>query len=156
MAKFYCIYQIVWMWYSVSLNRYPTDVTDVCMDESAVSSDPIVAFLLDEVVVKDWCKRMFRIIVAELHKICILTIWNRFLTSTLICFAFFDFILDNLTIQEMKEALSSLLRYSVKLAGISNVLEVLESSFKGSLSAQFHDLHQLQECVIKTKQVWFN
>lgn len=103
-------------------------VTDVCMDESAVSSDPIVAFLLDEVVVKDWCKRIFRIIVAELHKIY------------------------NLTIQEMKEALSSLLRYSVKLAGISNVLEVLESSFKGSLSAQFHDLHQLQECVIKTKQ----
>ncbi|KAK1364469.1 RING-type domain-containing protein [Heracleum sosnowskyi] len=27
-------------------------VTDVCMDESVVSSDPIVAFLLDEVVVK--------------------------------------------------------------------------------------------------------
>ncbi|WOH06835.1 hypothetical protein DCAR_0626264 [Daucus carota subsp. sativus] len=103
-------------------------VTDVCMDESAVSSDPIVAFLLDEVVVKDWCKRIFRIIVAELHKIY------------------------SLSVQEMEEALSSLFRYSVKLSGISNVLDVLESSFKGSLSAQFHDLHQLQECVLKTKQ----
>jgi E3 ubiquitin-protein ligase HOS1 len=42
-----------------SLNINLTDVTDVCMDESAVSSDPVIAFLLDEVVVKDWCKRTF-------------------------------------------------------------------------------------------------
>lgn len=49
-----------------------TDVTDVCMDESAVSSDPVTAFLLDEVVVKDWCKRTFSNIVAELRGICIL------------------------------------------------------------------------------------
>lgn len=49
--------------------------------------------------------------------------------------------------------LSALLRFLVKLAGISNVLEVLESAFKGSLSAQFHDLHHLQESVLKTKQV---
>jgi E3 ubiquitin-protein ligase HOS1 len=49
-----------------------TDVTDVCMDESAVSSDPVIAFLLDEVVVKDWCKRTFKNIIAELQGICIL------------------------------------------------------------------------------------
>jgi E3 ubiquitin-protein ligase HOS1 len=32
------------------------------------------------------------------------------------------------------------------------VLEVLESSFKGTLSAQLHDLHHLQESILKTKQ----
>lgn len=49
-----------------------SDVTDVCMDESAVSSDPILAFLLDEVVVKDWCKRTFENIIEDLRGICIL------------------------------------------------------------------------------------
>lgn len=56
----------------VFLNRLLTDVTYVCMDESAVSSDPVTAFLLDEVVVKDWCKRTFQSILEELQKICIL------------------------------------------------------------------------------------
>lgn len=59
---------------SVFLDEWQTDVTDVCMDESAVSSDPIVAFLLDEVVIKDWCKRTFKTIIAELQRICILNI----------------------------------------------------------------------------------
>lgn len=103
-------------------------VTDVCMDESAVSSDPVIAFLLDEVVVKDWCKRTFGSIITELQGIY------------------------NLDVAEMKNKLSTLLKYSVQLAGISNVLEVLESSFKGSLSAQLHDLHFLQESILKTKQ----
>ncbi|GMH06921.1 hypothetical protein Nepgr_008761 [Nepenthes gracilis] len=31
-------------------------VTNVCMDESDVTSDPVIAFLLDKVVVKDWRK----------------------------------------------------------------------------------------------------
>lgn len=56
----------------VLFDRSSTDVTDVCMDESAVSSDPVTAFLLDEVVVKDWCKRTFNNILAELRGICIL------------------------------------------------------------------------------------
>ncbi|KAK9284920.1 hypothetical protein L1049_024101 [Liquidambar formosana] len=103
-------------------------VTDVCMDESAVSSDPVIAFLLDEVVVKDWCKRTFRNIVTELQ------------------------VIYNLEIKEMKKKLSLLLKFSAQLAGIANVLEVLESSFKGSLSAQLHDLHHLQESLLKTKQ----
>ncbi|KAM7525513.1 hypothetical protein LguiA_015415 [Lonicera macranthoides] len=103
-------------------------VTDVCMDESAVSSDPSVAILLDEVVVKDWCKRSFRNIITELQGIY------------------------NLTVQMMNTKLSSFLKLSVRLAGLSNVLEVLESSLKGSLSAQLQDLHRLQESVLKTKQ----
>lgn len=49
-----------------------TDVTDVCMDETAVSSDPVIAFLLDEKVVKDWCKRAFKNILTQLQAICIL------------------------------------------------------------------------------------
>ncbi|MED6193855.1 hypothetical protein PIB30_023227 [Stylosanthes scabra] len=103
-------------------------ITDVCMDETAGSSDPVIAFLLDEVVVKDWCKRTFTNIVTELQGIY------------------------HLEVFQMKEKLGSLLRYSLHLKGISNVLDILESSFKGTLSAQLHDLHHLQESVLKTKQ----
>lgn len=103
-------------------------VTDVCMDESAVSSDPVIAFLLDEVVVKDWCKRTFRNITTELQGIY------------------------NLEVDGMKTKLSLLLKCSVQLSGLCNVVEVLESSFKGTLSAQLQDLYQLQESILKTKQ----
>ncbi|KAF3448297.1 hypothetical protein FNV43_RR09010 [Rhamnella rubrinervis] len=103
-------------------------ITDVCMDESAVSSDPVIAFLLDEVVVKDWCKRTFQNIITELQGIY------------------------NLREEEMRIRLSLLLKNSGQLAGIANVLDVLESSFKGSLSARFHDLHCLQESILKSKQ----
>ncbi|KAI8000605.1 E3 ubiquitin-protein ligase HOS1 [Camellia lanceoleosa] len=102
-------------------------VTDVCLDESAVSSDPVIAFLLDEVVVKDWCKRRFKNILTELQGL-------------------YDLLVEN-----MKMSLSSL-KFSVKLSGISNLLEVLDSSFKGTLSAQLHDLYHLQESILKTKQ----
>ncbi|XP_030500875.2 E3 ubiquitin-protein ligase HOS1 isoform X1 [Cannabis sativa] len=102
-------------------------VTDVCMDESAVSSNPVIAFLLDEVVVKDWCKRTYGNIIKELQGI---------------------YILDA---AEMEVRLSTL-KYSAQLAGISNVLEVLESSFRNSLAAQLNDLHLLQESISKTKQ----
>ncbi|KAM1787631.1 hypothetical protein ACFX11_038003 [Malus domestica] len=103
-------------------------VTDVCLDESAVSSDPVIAFLLDEVVVKDWCKRTFQKIITELQGIY------------------------NLEAEPMKSMLSLLLKFSAQLAGICNVIEVLDSSFEGSLSAQLLDLHQLQESILKTKQ----
>ncbi|KAL5099019.1 hypothetical protein RYX36_003346 [Vicia faba] len=103
-------------------------ITDVCMDETAVSSDPVIAFLLDEVVVKDWCKRTFKNIMTELQGIY------------------------NLDISGMKERLGLLLKFSLYLKGISNVLDILESSFKGTLSAQLHDLHHLQESILKTKQ----
>ncbi|GAB4850812.1 hypothetical protein Ancab_030112 [Ancistrocladus abbreviatus] len=103
-------------------------VTDVCMDESAVSSDPVIAFLLDEVVVKDWCKRTFRNIVTELCDIY------------------------TLEADEMKSKMNSFIKFTVKLAGLSNVLEVLELSFKGTHSAKLDDLHHLQEDILKTKQ----
>ncbi|XP_077227841.1 ubiquitin-protein ligase [Tasmannia lanceolata] len=103
-------------------------VTDVCMDESAVSSDPVLAFLLDEVVVKDWCKRTFRNITAELGGIY------------------------TLGIEDIKMKLSFLLKFAMQLSGISNVLEVLESSFKETISPQLQDLHHLSENILKAKQ----
>lgn len=103
-------------------------VTDVCMDESAVSSDPVIAFLLDEVVVKDWCKRTFKSICVDLQMIY------------------------KCTVKEMEEYLTSLLKLSAKLSGLANVIEVLESSIKGSLSAKLQDLDHLQDCILRTKQ----
>lgn len=103
-------------------------VRDVCMDEAAVSSDPVVAFLLDEVVVKDWCKRAFKNIIAELK------------------------LIYNLEVEVMKTRLSLLLKFQMKLRDISSVIEVLASSFKDDLSAQVHDLHHFQESILKTKQ----
>ncbi|GAY43588.1 hypothetical protein CUMW_075630 [Citrus unshiu] len=103
-------------------------VRDVCMDEAAVSSDPVVAFLLDEVVVKDWCKRAFKNIIAELR------------------------LIYNLEVEVMKTRLSLLLKFQMKLRDISSVIEVLASSFKDDLSAQVHDLHHFQESILKTKQ----
>lgn len=47
------------------------DITDVCLDENAVSSDPLLAFLLDEVVIKDWCKRAVKALISEIGTICI-------------------------------------------------------------------------------------
>lgn len=103
-------------------------VRDVCMDEAAVSSDPVVAFLLDEVVVKDWCKRAFKNIIAELK------------------------LIYNLEVEVIKTRLSLLLKFQMKLRDISSVIEVLASSFKDDLSAQVHDLHHFQESILKTKQ----
>ncbi|CAI0519708.1 unnamed protein product [Linum tenue] len=103
-------------------------VTDVCMDETAVSSDPVIAFLLDEVVVKDWCKRTFRNIIEEL-----LPIYDS-------------------GEEDMGEKIGLLLKLSSNLGGISNVLEVLDSSFQGSSSAQLNDLQFLHESVSKAKQ----
>ncbi|TYJ06413.1 hypothetical protein E1A91_A12G232300v1 [Gossypium mustelinum] len=103
-------------------------VTDICMDETAVSSDVVTALLLDEKVVKDWVKRTFKNMATELQRIYYLEI------------------------EEMKNRLGLLLKFSVRLTSLSSVLEVLESSFKGRLSAQLHDLHHLQESILKTKQ----
>lgn len=103
-------------------------VTDVCMDESAVSSDPIIAFLLDEVVVKDWCKRTFKNIIRDVRGIY------------------------HNDISEMKAKLGALLKISAKLSGLCNVLEVLDLSFKDTHSAKLDDLRLLQESILKTKQ----
>lgn len=66
---------------------------------------------------------------------------------------FLTFAIDNCTVKEMEEHLTSLLKLSVKLLGLANVIEVLESSIKGSLSAKIHDLDHLQDRILRTKQV---
>ncbi|KAL9302239.1 E3 ubiquitin-protein ligase HOS1 [Arabidopsis thaliana] len=104
------------------------NITNVCMDETAVSSDPVIAFLLDEVVVKDWVKRTFRSTLAELQEIY------------------------NLETKEMQAWLDKLLRCSKQVAGICSVLEVMESAFKGSVSPQLQDVQTLRENIGKTKQ----
>uniref|UniRef100_A0A1J3IJS6 E3 ubiquitin-protein ligase HOS1 n=1 Tax=Noccaea caerulescens TaxID=107243 RepID=A0A1J3IJS6_NOCCA len=103
-------------------------ITNVCMDETAVSSDPVIAFLLDEVVVKDWVKRTFCSILAELQEIY------------------------SLESKEMGAWLDKLLKCSKQVAGICRVLEVLESAFKGSVSPQLQDVQKLRENIGKTKQ----
>ncbi|KAK8934344.1 E3 ubiquitin-protein ligase HOS1 [Platanthera zijinensis] len=103
-------------------------VTDVCMDESAVSSDPVLSFLLDEVVVKDWCKQRFKGIIHDLQKTY------------------------RVDLEEMKSKLCSLQKSASQLTGISNVLEVMVSSFKDNISAQLNDLHFLLNSTLKTKQ----
>ncbi|PPD66377.1 hypothetical protein GOBAR_DD36743 [Gossypium barbadense] len=112
----------------VYLNGKTTDVTDICMDETAVSSDAITALLLDEKVVKDWVKRKFKNITTELQQIYCLKVG------------------------EMEKSLGLLHKYSAYLASLSSILEVLESSFKGRPLAQLHVLHHLQESILKTKQ----
>lgn len=135
-----------------------TDVTDVCMDENAVSSDPVLAFLLDEVVVKDWCKRKFKRIIHELSSICILLNEN-FLNDGLLIFqfpqyVFLDCSIDALGIEAMKDKMNLLQKFVLQLTGVSSVLEVMDASFKETLSAQLRDLHQLLESTLKAKQVW--
>ncbi|XP_038970544.1 E3 ubiquitin-protein ligase HOS1-like isoform X1 [Phoenix dactylifera] len=103
-------------------------VSDVCMDENAVSSDPVLAFLLDEVVVKDWCKRTFKKIIYDLHEIY------------------------KLGLEAMQSELSLLQMFALQLTGISNVLEVMDSLFKETFSGQLHDLHHLLENTLKAKQ----
>lgn len=37
-----------------------------------MSSDPVLSFLFDEVVIKDWCKRTVKNIISNLQEKCIL------------------------------------------------------------------------------------
>ncbi|KAL3630054.1 hypothetical protein CASFOL_023038 [Castilleja foliolosa] len=112
----------------VSLICHLSDITDVCMDETAVSSDPVTALLLDEKVVKGWCRQTFKNILTELQAIY------------------------NLSVLEMKSKLTALQKISSNLAAMYNVIEVLESSFRSSASAMVQDLNHLQESLSKTKQ----
>lgn len=124
--RLYCLFDVALENNLVSLICHY--VTDVCMDENAVSSDPVVAFLFDEVVVKDWCKQTFNNIIYDLQeKYC-------------------------LGAEGMKSNLCSLQKLVVQLTGIANVLEVMVSSIKEAFSGPLHDLHYLLENILKAKQ----
>ncbi|EPS61075.1 hypothetical protein M569_13725, partial [Genlisea aurea] len=95
-------------------------VTDVCMDDRAVSTDPNSAFLLDAKVVIDWCRLRFKNVLTELQ------------------------VIYNLTVVEMTNKLSILLKILSKLIGLANILEVFKSS-RGTTSI-------LLDSILKTKQ----
>ncbi|KAJ1293699.1 hypothetical protein BS78_01G088500 [Paspalum vaginatum] len=103
-------------------------ITDVCLDENAVSSDPLLAFLLDEVVIKDWCKRAVNALISEIAMIY------------------------GSGLEMMKSKLSQLQKYAAQLAGIYSVLEVMVASFTEAVSAHVNDLHELIENTLKAKQ----
>ncbi|KAJ4831606.1 hypothetical protein Tsubulata_015292 [Turnera subulata] len=112
--------------------------------------DPVIAFLLDEAVVKEWCKRTLSNIVVELQRICILKlIFTSFAYVSLVIYKNNH---DSLGAEAMETRIDLLLKLSLHLARISNVVEVLDSSCKGSLSSRTHDLELLQESVLKAKQ----
>ncbi|KAM0880517.1 hypothetical protein ACQ4PT_033542 [Festuca glaucescens] len=102
------------------------DITDVCLDESAVSSDPLLAFLLDEVVIKDWCKRAVNALISEIGMIY------------------------RSGLEIMKSKLPQLQKFAVQLAGICSVVEAMVASFREA--AHVNDLHQLIENTMKAKQ----
>ncbi|KAJ3694023.1 hypothetical protein LUZ60_009503 [Juncus effusus] len=101
-------------------------VSDVCLDESAVSSDPILAFLLDEVVVKDWCKRAFKTLISEIRAI--------YTSNT----------------ESMQKNLIHLQQFVTQLNGICTVIDAMVSSFKEA--ARVDDLHELLEQASRAKQ----
>lgn len=101
-------------------------ITDVCLDENAVSSDPLLAFLLDEVVIKDWCKRAVKALISEIG-----TIYKSGLET-------------------MKSKLSQMQKFAVQLSGISTVVETMIASFREA--AHVNDLHHLIENTMKAKQ----
>ncbi|VAH94575.1 unnamed protein product [Triticum turgidum subsp. durum] len=101
-------------------------ITDVCLDENAVSSDPLLAFLLDEVVIKDWCKRAVKSLISEIG-----TIYRSGLET-------------------MKSKLSQMQKFAVQLSGISTVVEAMIASFREAVHV--NDLHRLIENTMKAKQ----
>eukprot|EP00252_Welwitschia_mirabilis_P008056 TRINITY_DN19761_c0_g3_i1.p1 TRINITY_DN19761_c0_g3~~TRINITY_DN19761_c0_g3_i1.p1 ORF type:complete len:1008 (+),score=216.56 TRINITY_DN19761_c0_g3_i1:343-3024(+) len=103
-------------------------VKDVCMDESAVSSDAIIAMLLDGGIVKDWCKRTLCHVTHNLQKI----------------YAGAD--------DQMSTHLSFLSKLSVHLNAVLNVVEVLGESISDSMSPQLIELQQISEVSAKVKQ----
>ncbi|AQK63091.1 E3 ubiquitin-protein ligase HOS1 [Zea mays] len=103
-------------------------ITDVCLDENAVSSDPLLAFLLDEVVIKDWCKRAVNVLITEIG------------------------VIYRSGLETMRSRLSQLQKFATQLAGIYSILEVMVSSFNEAVSAHVNDLHQLIENTLKAKQ----
>ncbi|CAN6303629.1 unnamed protein product [Urochloa humidicola] len=103
-------------------------ITDVCLDENAVSSDPLLSFLLDEVVIKDWCKRAVNALISEIG------------------------IIYRSGLEMMESKLSQLQKFAAQLAGIYSVLEVMIASFTEAVSAHVNDLHLLIEDTLKAKQ----
>ncbi|CAM6107071.1 unnamed protein product [Calypogeia fissa] len=103
-------------------------VSEVCMDEGAVSSDALMSMLLDGDVVKDWCKRTTINIVKSLRDIY------------------------NLGLKQMQNKADVMHKSLRKLEGVQYVLEALEAPVVDQLSASFLEVRNLLESVRKVSQ----
>ncbi|KAI5084593.1 hypothetical protein GOP47_0000762 [Adiantum capillus-veneris] len=125
--------QRLWSFFDVALEYKLVSVichyvSDVCMDERAVSNNATVSLLLDGTVVKDWCQRtLLRII------------WSL---SDIYC----------LGTTQMRSKVGDMERFSTGLLGLSHVLESLEGPDLDSSSAQLLELQQLIEGTQRVSQ----
>ncbi|KAH9542271.1 hypothetical protein CY35_14G107700 [Sphagnum magellanicum] len=104
-------------------------VTDVCMDEGAISSSALVSMLLDGSVVKEWCKHTGLSISSGLGRIY------------------------GLASNQMHDKADVIDRSRRKLEGIIQVLEVLEAPLlQHSYSHTLSELQQLMEFMRKVVQ----
>jgi hypothetical protein len=112
------------------LTSHCTDVTDVCMDEGAISSSALVSMLLDGSVVKEWCRHT-----------------GLSISSGLGC-------IYGLASNQMHDKADVIDRSRRKLEGIIQVLEVLEAPLlQHSYSHTLSELQQLLEFMRKVVQV---
>ncbi|XP_072976518.1 E3 ubiquitin-protein ligase HOS1-like isoform X8 [Typha angustifolia] len=87
---------------------------------------------------------------------------NHVMTDIQRLYSLFDVALENnlvslichygVGVQEMKSKLDLFQKFAMQLTGISSVLEIMVLSFKETVAAQVHDLHQLLESTMKAKQ----
>ncbi|KAH7280650.1 hypothetical protein KP509_36G007400 [Ceratopteris richardii] len=103
-------------------------VSDVCMDDMAVSSNATVSLLLDGTVVKDWCRRTLSHIIWNLHEIY------------------------GLGSAQMRYKEAQMGRFSALLLGLSEVLESLEGPYVNESSAPIIELQQLIEATRRVSQ----
>eukprot|EP00250_Pteridium_aquilinum_P020506 c24838_g1_i1 orf=214-3336(+) len=125
--------QRLWSFFDVALEYKLVSVichyvSDVCMDDRAVSSNAIVSMLLDGTVVKDWCKRTFLHTTRNLQDIYCLGIMH------------------------MKNKEGVMERFATKLLGLIQVLESLEGPLLDATSAPIFELQQLLEGARRVSQ----
>lgn len=125
--------QRLWSFFDVALENKLVSlichyVSDVCMDDGAVSSNAIVSMLLDGTIVKDWCKKTFLHVTRSLRDIY------------------------NSGIKQMQSKLGALENYSRKLSGLAHVLESLDGPDVDNTSAPVRELQQLLEGIQRVSQ----
>ncbi|KAL2610876.1 hypothetical protein R1flu_022568 [Riccia fluitans] len=111
-------------------------VSEVCMDECAVSSDALLSILLDGDVVKEWCKRTALNIMS-----CLREIYSS-------------------GPKQMQSKIDVMLKCLRKLEGVEHVLEALDSPMIDSSSPSLLEVRNMLEGVRKASQhlqvmTWF-
>ncbi|BBN16003.1 E3 ubiquitin-protein ligase HOS1 [Marchantia polymorpha subsp. ruderalis] len=111
-------------------------VSEVCMDEGAVSSDALISMLLDGDVVKDWCKRTALNIISSLRDIY------------------------TLGPKQMQNKVDFMFKSLRKLEGVEHVLEALESPIIDPSTPSLVEVRNMLEGVRKASQhlevmAWF-